>query len=157
MNDMKSFVDALQDEIKRLNEENRMLKTHAPYGILTRAAFEIEKRKVKHGQYVVFGDIDRMHEMNTQYGYEVVNEKIREALQIRSGDLLLTSLYFSGDEIIFVINGDPQGFCNRIVESFRNQELGITLAFASIPWHGSIDKAIEVAASNVQAQKRNRK
>lgn len=152
---MKSFVKALQDEIARLNEENRALKLHAPYGILTRAAFEMEKRKLTNGQFVVFGDIDNMHGLNTQYGYEAVNQKIREALQVRSSDLLLNGLWFSGDEIVFIINGDAQGFCKRVKESFAEQGMGITLAFAEVL--NDMDLAIQEAAAIVQSVKAERK
>lgn len=151
---MKSLFNALQDEIKRLREENQLLKTHAPYGILTRAAFEIEKRKVRNGQYVVFGDIDNMHGLNAQYGYEAVNQKIREALQIRETDLLAMGLWFSGDEIVFVIRGDVEGFCHRVRESFASHDMGITLAHA--PILGNIDVAIQDAAAVVQLRKASR-
>jgi hypothetical protein len=154
---MNSFVDALQKRIQQLEQENKALKMHAPYGILARAAFEIEKRKVTNAQYVVFGDIDNMHGLNTQYGYEVVNEKIRAALQIRETDLLSIGLWFSGDEIVFVIRGDAQGFCDRVKESFSAHGMGITLAHASIVDHGSIDAAIQATADNVQWQKVGRK
>lgn len=151
---MKRFVDALQEENARLRAENQMLKIHAPYGILTRAAFEIEKRKHANAQFVVFGDIDAMHELNTQYGYEEVNARIRSALQIRSSDLLLTGLWFSGDEIVFVGRGDAQGFCERIKQSFADRAMGITLAHAQIDI--DIDAAIWTAANEVQARKANR-
>lgn len=152
---MKSFVNALQERIQQLEQENQILKTHAPYGILTRAAFEIEKRKLSDGTFVVFGDIDDMHGMNTQYGYETVNAKIREALKVRTGDLLLTGLWFSGDEIVFVIRGDADGFVERIRNSFSDHGMGITLAYA--PILGNIDVAIQIAADEVQARKAERK
>lgn len=149
---MKSFVDALQEEIARLTEENRALKTHEPYGIMTRAAFELEKRNLKGGQYVVFGDIDDMHGLNTQYGYEEVNNKIRNALQVRSEDLLLTGLLFSGDEIVFVISGDPVGFGKRLQSSFIENGLSITLGYSKIE-NGDTDTAINKAAKDVQITK----
>lgn len=154
---MKSFVDALQERIQQLEKENQLLRTHAPYGILTRAAFELEKRNLEHGQYVVFGDVDDMHQLNTQYGYEEVNTKIRTALQVRSNDLLLTGLWFSGDEIVFVISGNPEGFCKRIEQSFSDHGMSITLAHTSISYCGSIDAAIQIAAEIVQARKAGRK
>ena len=153
---MKSFVKALQDRIIQLEKENQALKTHAPYGILTRAAFEIEKRKITGGQFVIFGDVDDMHGLNTQYGYEAVNQKIRAALQIRETDLLAMGLWFSGDEIVFILSGDPVGFCKRIKQSFFDQHMGITLAYAKII-NGNIDAAIQIAAEVVQTQKAERK
>jgi GGDEF domain-containing protein len=151
-----STIEQLQEENAKLRAEIEKLRTHAPYGILTRAAFEIEKRKFTDGQYVVFGDVDNMHQLNTQYGYETVNEKIRTALQVRSEDLLLTGLWFSGDEIVFIIRSDPQGFCNRIQSSFKEHAMGITLAFEQIA-NGDVDRAIDIAATSVQLQKANRK
>lgn len=150
------IIEKLRAENAKLQEENALLKTHAPYGILTRAAFEMEKRKFIDGQYVVFGDVDAMHQMNTRYGYQTVNQKIRRALEVRSDDLLLTGLYFSGDEIVFIVKGDPEGFCNRLQNSFVKHNLSITLAHAQIV-AGDMDKAIEIAAQDVQEQKRTRK
>jgi hypothetical protein len=151
-----STIEQLREEIEKLRAENDQLKTHAPYGILTRAAFEMEKRKFTDGQYVVFGDVDMMHELNTQYGYEAVNQKIKSALQMRSDDLLLTGLWFSGDEIVFIIHSNPSGFCNRIHKSFSNHDMSITLAFAKIDSNG-VDRAIDIASTNVQLQKAGRK
>lgn len=152
---MSQSIEELKAEIAKLQAENLLLKTHAPYGIFTRAAFEIEKRNLlENGQYVVFGDVDNMHALNIQHGYENVNQMIRSALQVRTSDLLLTSLWFSGDEFVFVIRGNPDGFCNRIKESFSAYQMGITLAHA--PIDGNIDAAIQIAAEQVQQQKVNR-
>jgi hypothetical protein len=153
---MTSDINALHEYIKKLEAENAMLKIHAPYGILTRAAFEMEKRKFTDGQFVIFGDIDDMHGLNTQYGYEAVNAKIREALQVRAVDLLMTGLWFSGDEIVFIVSGDPVGFCERIKQSFHAHAMSITLAFAKIE-NGNVDVAINQAAQTVQTTKRARK
>lgn len=155
---MKSFVQALQDEIVRLKAENAELKIHAPYGIYTRAALEIEKRSVsERAEYVVFGDIDDMHGLNTQYGYEEVNARIRNALQVRSSDLLLAGLWFSGDEIVFVVRGDVLGFINRVQLAFAKQGMGITLAYAKITDFENIDAAIQASAETVQRLKAERK
>src|SRR5690349_13837568 len=145
---MKSFVDALQERIQQLEKENQELKMHAPYGILTRAAFELEKRTLTNGEYAVFGDVDEMHRLNTEYGYETVNKRIREALHVRTGDLLLTGLWFSGDEFVFIIKGDAEKFCNRIEHSFYEQHMGITLAYAQII-DGNVDVAIMIASETV--------
>lgn len=150
-------VEELQIENEKLRAENAQLRIHAPYGVLTRVAFEIEKRKLTSTQYVVFGDIDDMHSLNAKYGYEAVNQMIRSALQARSDDLLLTGLWFSGDEFVFIVRSDPEGFCTRLKSSFADRDMGITLAHASIADHGSVDAAIQATADNVQLQKVNRR
>jgi GGDEF domain-containing protein len=153
---MKTAIEQLQDENAKLRAEVEQLRTHAPYGILTRAAFEMEKRKFTDGQFVVFGDIDNMHQLNALYGYETVNAKIRTALRVRSQDLLLTGLWFSGDEIVFIIQSDPEGFCNRLSNSFLVHKMSITLAHEQIV-SGDVDQAIDHASRSMQAQKENRK
>lgn len=153
---METTIEQLQERIKALEEENTFLKIHSPYGILTRAGLELEKRSLDSAQYAVFADIDDMHGLNARHGYENVNQMIREALQLRSDDLLLTGLWFSGDEIVFVIKSPADGFMKRVRESFAARGMGITLAAATIE-NNDLNRAIDHAARRVQALKTNRK
>ena len=146
----------LQTEIARLKTENEALKLHQPYGILTRAGFELEKRTLADAQYAVFGDIDNMHGLNVLHGYETVNQMIRNALSLRHDDLLLTGLWFSGDEIVFIIKSNPEGFITRLRESFQAHSMSITLAAAPIS-NGEVNNAIDQAAQVVQAHKQSRR
>lgn len=147
----------LQAQLNQLQAENEALKTHLPFGILNRQGLEIERRKVERvAQFVVFGDIDDMHGLNSRHGYETVNAMIKQALQIRSDDLLLTGLWFSGDEIVFIIKGTPAGFIERVSQSFTEQGMFITLAAQPIEFN-DLHAAIDGAAHSVQTAKQNRK
>lgn len=149
-------LQELEARLQSLEQENVMLKMHKPYGILTRAGFEIEQRTVTGTQYVAFSDLDDMHGLNAAHGYETVNEKIRSALQLRSDDLILTGLWFSGDEIVFIIRNNPKGFCARVQQSFADHGIGITLAYEEIA-DGNINAAIDIAARRVQGMKEQRR
>jgi GGDEF domain-containing protein len=143
----------LQKENEALRAEIEALKIHAPYGILSRAGLEYEKRNVvNNAQYAIFGDIDRMHELNKRYGYETVNGMIKEALTLRHDDLLLTGLWFSGDELVFVVKSNAQEFCERIGKSFNKFGMSITLAYAEIE-DNNLNSAIDLASKMVQDSK----
>lgn len=145
-----------KQKIARLEAEIEHLKTHQPFGILTRSGFDLEKRSLVNVQYVIFGDVDDMHGLNEKYGYEVVNQKIKAALQLRQTDLLLTGLRFSGDEIVFIISSnDPLSFMERAQNSFRAQGLEITLAFdfPNKDEGNNIEPAIDRATQKVKSLK----
>lgn len=147
----------LLERLAAIEAENELLKTHKPYGILNRQGLEIERRKIeREARYAIFGDIDNMHGLNRLHGYETVNEMIKSALQIRHDDLLLTGLWFSGDEIVFIIKGNPESFCQRVTASFEAQQMGITLAYSEII-DNNLNQAIDGAAASVQAAKSDRK
>ena len=83
--------------------------------------------------HIIFADIDDMHRLNTEHGYAEVDRKIREALKVRSSDVMAIGRYFSGDEILWVISeGDPQGLVDRLQEALKFQGLSATFGIAPV-------------------------
>ena len=134
------------------------------YGIMTRGAIEIEynRRKNSDVQYVVFIDIDKIHDLNSQYatetsdGYEIVNAMVREAfVLVRSTDLLIgAGRYQSGDECVFLIQGDPDVFCEKLMAALCGQGLSATMAYTE-PLD-DFEETVKRAAIKVQQAKKAR-
>ena len=108
------------------------------YGVLTRPAIEIEYNRRSAGQihWVIFLDLDNIHNLNSQFasdtedGYSKVDEKVRAAFaSVRSTDLLVAGRFKSGDEVVFLIAGDPERFCERLQTSLNEQGLSATMAY----------------------------
>lgn len=110
------------------------------YGCYTRAGFEkmVWPQISGKAQYIIFFDIDNMHELNEQHGYDGVNELINQSLAMRETDYM-AGQWFSGDEFIVVITDDltrlhpsnPIEFACRLAEIFK--ENGVPATFAVAP------------------------
>lgn len=141
--------------ITALEEINRKLSIAPSYGILTRQALEIELPAVVESVgYIVFGDIDYLHRLNSQIGHEAANEKIRKALQIRSTDIVLAPfLYYSGDEVGILLPGtaNPVEFCDRIRDNFAQEGMSITISF--VEFTGDLHRDIASAKVIVDQSK----
>lgn len=131
--------------------ELQELKQDKPFGILTRPGLEIEHRKQAAGTYVIFMDLDQIHDLNSAIGAEAVNRKIRRALKIRHEDLILSGRWFSGDELAFIVKGDPRGVSERLLQSLNKNGLSATIAFAPL---GDLEKAVNKAKKRVEASKK---
>lgn len=103
----------------------RYLETDPTYRVKTRAAAELRLRFRRGGFDLVLLDIDGMKALNTQYGYDEINERIRTALasvQLRKGDLLWR--HFSGDEFGAAVEvGKGAGLEARIIAALEAQRL----------------------------------
>jgi GGDEF domain-containing protein len=129
--------------------------THdASYGCLSRAGFELQWQP---GGAIVFGDIDHMHRLNHDLGYETVNEMIRDALaalRLRA-DTFVAGRWFSGDELVWAVPSlDAHAFAERVRAAFASYGLGITLGVALAG--DDLQAAVQIAADKVQAAKRRR-
>jgi len=143
-------------QIKReLAQARRMLTKLSEdphYGIYTRAALEFELPRVKsEARYLVFLDIDDCHGLNEKFGYEGVNKKVKRCLRIRHADVLLRARWFSGDEIVVILRGDPEGFIERLRTCMKNEEISAT--FAYVPFTGLLEDDVRMASAIVQARK----
>jgi GGDEF domain-containing protein len=110
------------------------------YGCYTRQGFEklIWPSIAEKAKWIIFFDIDHMHDLNEQHGYEGVNAIIKKSLAMRESDFM-AGQWFSGDEFIVCITDDdasrdvsnPIEFCMRLSRIF--QENGAPSTFAIAP------------------------
>jgi hypothetical protein len=128
------------------------------YGCYSRQGLELVAwpRIAAKAKWVIFADIDDMHQLNTDLGYAEVDRRIREALQVRASDVMATGRYFSGDEIVWVIsNGDPEGMISRLTKSLAKQNLSALFAFAPVI-SKKLTENVASAAARVQEAKQAR-
>lgn len=128
------------------------LSTDPNYGLTTRPAIEFELRSLRETpRFVVFLDIDDCHGANAQFGYEAVNQKVKRACKVRHADVLIRARWFSGDELVFILSGDPEGFIDRLRTTFKNQGLGFTAHHT--PYTGDLEADVRACAAVVAAHK----
>jgi len=145
-------------------QELEMLWQDKAYGILTRPAIEIvfNRRSDQHFDYVVFIDVDNIHNVNDAHavdgknGYEITNALIRHAFEkIRKEDLLVyvnAGRHLSGDEVVFYINGNPEAFCEKLQLALNEVGLSATMAY-SVPLE-TYEETVDVCVVKVQAAKK---
>lgn len=142
-------------EIARLKDLNKRLSHDKAYNVLTRPALEIEfEHRAPAGDvYAVFIDLDGIHELNKLHGsYERVDAMIRRAFKMRSGDLLLSGRWKSGDEVVFIVRSDPTGFIDRLQRSLKKNGLSATCAAEKIVNH-DLGVAVSAAMKKVFSMK----
>lgn len=142
-------------QLAQLKAENTQLKTNPNYGTLTRQAGELEFRKLgdKAGLHVVMIDIDFLHMLNQKFGSQIpVNAMIRTAFQFRHNDLLLKANYSSGDEVYFIVRGNPAKFMLRLQRSLIANGLSATMASEPIV-EDNLAGACDMAIAKVYALK----
>jgi GGDEF domain-containing protein len=147
---------------QELSIENEQLKsmiesliTDSVFGVVTRQGLSIKLNQVNAEiKFICFLDIDNMHKANEVYGYESVNARIKNSLDIRSSDLLIKSRWFSGDELVIVLReGEPEAFLNRLHNNFVDNGLSITSAYAG--YSGCIEDDVNYCSGKVQASKKD--
>lgn len=109
------------------------------YGCYTRAGFEklIWPQIQAKAKWLIFFDVDDMHRLNDQHGYDGVNELIKKSLAMRASDFV-AGQWFSGDEFVLCITDDPhRGDSNPIEFALRLAEIffanGVSATFAIAP------------------------
>src|SRR3990172_9225319 len=77
----------------------------ASYGCWTRQGLELivwpEIRE--RACWIVFADLDYLHELNDTYGHDEINRRITEAIQLRKTDVAASGRWYSGDELVWIL------------------------------------------------------
>lgn len=147
----KSYAQ-LQKDLLECQQVIADLKTDPAYHVTVRAAIPFEMRHLTGpARYVVFLDIDDCHGANQRYGYDTVNGKIRRAIHVRHKDVLLTARWFSGDELIVLLQGDPAGFIERLETALKNEGLSATMC--AVEYTGDLEYDVKIAAAIVSGKK----
>jgi GGDEF domain-containing protein len=147
-------IEILQKRIKELERKLETYSVDPSYEVFTRSAI-FDKLEAVRGQarYIVFLDIDNLHHLNatTPGHHEAVNQKIRRALHIRAEDVLFPARWYSGDELIIVLSGEPSSFCARLLEAFAREGMSFTCSW--VEYTGDLEGDAARAKENVDKLK----
>lgn len=150
----------LEMQNEKLKEENDFLKRDSAFGIHTRGGLEIESRKLAGKLIAVFIDLDNIHGLNQRFQSQTpVDKLIRNAFALRNDDLILAGRWRSGDEVVFIVKANPQGFASRLQSSLNAQGLSATIAWQPIVKHdlcGAVEKAMAKVYAAKEQNKRGR-
>ena len=115
-------------EIGELEERVRRLAWDPAFGMYTRAALlAMSGRELRGRKSVVFLDLDRVHELNLQFGYAEVDRRIRAAFSsnTRRSDMW-AARWWSGDEVLLVLDcgvGQAEVVVGRLQQLAQQQGL----------------------------------
>lgn len=121
------------------------------FGIKTRASLDEVKQ---YRGFVLFIDIDDLHNINADLGYAEADKRIRAALaETRKSDLVV-GRWYSGDEFAVLTNDKTQPIlaANRIGLTFRKQGLSVSIGVQSFTGNNWKD-AVATASALVQKAK----
>lgn len=145
---------------QQLQELVNSLAWNDSYGCYTRAGFEkmIWPTIADKAKWIIFFDIDQMHALNTEHGYDGVNAIIKKSLSMRASDFM-AGQWFSGDEFIVCITddparsiSDPMSFCERLAADFRENNVPATFGIAPVASR-NLSENVEPAHRLVQVAK----
>jgi GGDEF domain-containing protein len=91
------------------------------FGIMTRPALEYYLEKRRYPMTVVLIDLKNLHDMNSKYGYEKVNNMVREALYPLRNHLI--GRWFMGDEIL-IAEADETKIARKLERAFNHYDIG---------------------------------
>lgn len=147
-----------ETEIDLLKEQISQLSMDPVFGMWTRNAFLQFSQVMPRGLRVIaFLDLDNLHQLNDQYGYEEVNRRIRDIFSVpfRRSDLI--ARWFSGDEIVILFDADQEFALRKIgqlEEAARQQGMGFHFQLGI--WDvgkDPVEKVIDELSEKVLGQK----
>jgi GGDEF domain-containing protein len=146
LRDAVDRIFGLQREIKDLRTKVEELSWDEPFGMWTRGAFLQFCRVMPRGtKTIAFIDLDDIHSLNERYGYSEVDRRVRATFSIpfRRSDLI--ARWFSGDEIVILLDCDRVGAEIKIAqlrESARRN--GLTFTYEIGEWDVGRQSILEV-------------
>ena len=108
-------------------------------------------------RFLIFIDINNLHDLNNRYGYEEMNRRIRRllAVPIRSSDCFVGK-FFSGDEVLCVTGihrEDAEAIVRKLGESAAANGLSFTCEIGVWNTEEAItEAALKLAEKNLKAK-----
>jgi diguanylate cyclase (GGDEF)-like protein len=162
---LKKLVGKLfgfEREIDALREQVSALRWDSTFGMWTREAFQQLCQVMPRGNRVIaFIDIDDVHGMNDRWGYEEVNQRIKDAFSVYFRRSDIVARWFSGDEIVILFDSGTEGAVHKLEQLKTSAERrDITFVHEVGEWQvgrEAIEETIHRLATSVQAQKAEKK
>jgi GGDEF domain-containing protein len=147
-------VEKLLKKIERLQKKIEELSKDEVYGIWTRSAFLQFCRVMSRGKKsVIFLDFDRIHELNNLVGYKEVDKRIRASLDIKLRASDFIARWYSGDEVVILIDGAVD-VANKKIKLLRDNahENGLSFKYNVGTWEVGkkcIEEVVDVLSKNL--------
>lgn len=127
-----------------LTAQVRALSHDDAFGMLTRPALLFQAGRLPVGNYfLLYCDLDQMHDLNRRLGYEAVNDRVRLSFALGFRHTDLVGRWFSGDEILLVLPDDSRmvwGLVQRLQREAKAQ--GISFTFALGTWQQPVEELV---------------
>ncbi len=146
---------------RALKAESELMRsrTDHTFGIYSRYGIErIVQQWRRQPMFLIFGDLDHIHELNEEHGYEAVDRSVRTAFQEIKERLepgMLLARWYSGDEWILVFRRDPAKYLDLIISTFKDEGISLTLAMSHTrEFNGKLGDLVYPAAKKVARAKK---
>lgn len=133
------------------------LGTDSVFGCKTRQYIELNWSEISNEiDAIIFIDLDNIHILNETLGYAEVDKMVKNSLSHFRHDDILVSRYYSGDEIIFMINNGNKviGCAERIQKVLAENSLSGTIGI-STEIKDTLVNSVQPATILVQNAKKN--
>lgn len=126
-----------EESVTTLRAQVRKLSIDTNFNVYTRPALLDRAERLPNNEYFVLVlDLDGVHALNNQVGYEEVNRRVRDSFipVFRHTDLI--GRWFSGDEILILLPYDPEtaiGLVKRLRREAAINGLSFTHALGTWP------------------------
>jgi GGDEF domain-containing protein len=149
----------------------RQLAWNESFGCFSRAGFEkwIWPQIQERARWIIYFDLNNLHELNAAHGYERVNQMINLGLSVLRWTDFVAGQVMSGDEFLVCMlependpseesqrkRLDPQALMERLKDSLSRA--GLTAVFSIVPVESSdLMTVLKPAIEHVFAIKQNR-
>ena len=151
-------VFGFEAEINLLRMQVDELSRDPVFGIWTRNAFlhfcQVMPRSLR---VVTFLDLDNLHKLNEEYGYDEINRRIKTLFSIPFRRSDVVARWFSGDEIVILFDADQDFALRKIAQLEEEARLqGMSFHYQIGIWDvgkDPIEKVVNELADQVMAQK----
>ena len=136
------------------------------FGCYTRPGFEklIWPEIADQASWIIYFDIDNMHDLNSQHTHDGVDAMIKKSLAMRETDYV-AGQWKSGDEFVICITedgsreeaSDPNLLCERLWANFLENGLPATFGITRVTSKNLIENVKSATAIVELAKKENRR
>jgi len=146
--DLVNATECSDHDVARLTAHVRTLSHDDAFGMLTRPALIFQADRLPSGSFfMLYCDLDQLHDLNGHLGYEEVNRRVRHSFApaLRQSDLV--GRWFSGDEILIILPDDSRllwGLVQRLQREAESQ--GFSFSFALGTWRHPDQNLVSVVS-----------
>lgn len=157
----KPTVEELLARIAELEAKLEVHRRCPIFNILSRTGVEEEWETRKHEEKIAIAviDVDDMKLANNKYGYDGVNERIKNSFSVvRKSNILTVGRLFNGDEMIIIApENEILAPCKRLQQAFKTNGLSVTIVITDYRGQSSLKEATEDANRKILETKKIQK